>query len=960
MTSDTAKNSNETNTDSPEEEQEINLEALLKKGYRITPMFEQYLLVKAKYRDCLLFFRMGDFYELFFEDAKICSRELQLTLTSRSHDISSKTIPMCGMPWHSAETYTRQLVDKGYTIAICDQVEDPREARGLVKREVTRIITPGTLIEDVNLTAKSHNFLGAAIFAKGRGAFVWADISTGHWSGLEGTEQNIWQWVLKYEPRELILEEQCALPAHFDKGAMRLVRQGKNAFDMRQCLDRLFASQKVADLAALGMQSCQLLPRAAGALLAYLAQTQKTDAGHLQPFKPADTGRCMIIDEVTERNLEIFRRLNGMRGKGTLINVMDDTITPMGGRLLEDMLRSPLRSLSAIEAIQEAVAFFAADDALRKELRKALRDVSDMERMVTRITLNRTSPKDLVSLRSSLAALPALHKILKNISAGSRDAGGKPVLPQSLKTLISSWDNMSDCARLLESALADNPPAVITEGGLLKRGYNEELDKWLEIANNAEKMLHRQCAEDQKRAGSIKLKLGNNKVFGYYYEITKAQDTRALPADFVRRQTLVNAERYTTQGLKKLEDDILQAHDKSCSLEYQLFSALREQAASWHPRIMAMSQTIASLDYWQGLASMARKKGWTRPRLTEDANIFIQNGRHPVVEDMQGRASFVPNSFILDDKRRLCLLTGPNMSGKSTVLRQVALLCLMAQAGSFVPADKAQLGMVDRLFSRVGASDNLAQGQSTFMVEMMETARILRQATKRSLIILDEIGRGTSTYDGLALAWAVAEELAAKFNGSLRTLFATHYHELTELEGQVPGVFTMNIAIREFKKDIVFLHKLVPGPADRSLGVEVARLSGVPQSVVSRARELLERFEALRSLSHQAFHNCMQKNSTVLPGLQCPDSKPAVSRAEPGRPAPGQREHPFVQIIKDLDPDNLTPMKALALIMEWKKIWGTDSEEGGADAAELPAEGSDAQSEAAPDAAPGSSGLQQQ
>ena len=946
-------------------------------GYRITPMFEQYLQVKEQYKDCLLFYRMGDFYELFFDDARICARELQLTLTTRNHDISARDVPMCGMPWHSIETYTRQLVDKGYTIAVCDQVEDPKEARGLVKREVTRIITPGTLIEDVNLNAKSHNYLGAVCFGKGRGAFVWADISTGHWSGLEGAEQSIWQWVLKYEPRELVMEEKCALPDRFEAGVMRLVRMGRNAFDLRQCTERLLSSQGVADLSALGMQNCKLLPRAAGALLAYLAQTQKTDARHLEPFRPADVGRFMIIDDLTERNLEIFTRLNnaGRKGsKGTLLHVMDAAITPMGGRLVEDMLRNPLRSLSAIEYIQDAVAFFTADDSLRGELREALQGVADMERVATRISLNRTSPKDLVSLRASLQALPPLHKILKKISGtdaadkeAEADAAEKPApaekMPRALKDLLSSWDNMSDCTKLLKSALVDNPPAVITEGGLIKKGYSEELDRWQDIAGNAQNMLHKQFVEDQRRTG-IKLKLGNNKIFGYYYEITKSQDTSSLPEDFVRRQTLVNAERYTSEGLKELEEDIMQAHDRSCTLEYELFVDLRSKAAAWHPRVKAMSGTLAHLDYWLGLAELARRNGWTRPKLTDDADIIIQNGRHPVVEDMQGRASFVPNSFILDDKRRLCLLTGPNMSGKSTVLRQVALLCLMAQTGSFVPADKAQLGLVDRLFSRVGASDNLAQGQSTFMIEMLETARILRQATKRSLIILDEIGRGTSTYDGLALAWAVAEELATKFNGSLRTLFATHYHELTDLEGQVPGVFTMNIAIREFKKDIVFLHKLVPGPADRSLGVEVARLSGVPQNVVARARQLLERFEALRTLSHQAFRSCMQGKGAALPGLTCTDPKEA-GRAEPGRLAPREREHPFVQVIKDLDPDNLTPMKALALIMEWKKIWGTDSEEGGADAAaELPAEGSDAPTEAAPDAAPdaasGSNGLQQQ
>lgn len=897
-------------------------------GYRITPMFEQYLAVKAQYPDSLLLYRMGDFYEVFFEDAVICARELQLALTCRNRD-KTNPIPMCGVPWHTLEAYTSQLVDKGYTIAVCDQVEDPKQAQGLVKREVTRIITPGTLIEDANLAADRHNWLGAVFAEKGNAGFVWADISTGQWSGLEGTEAAVWQWVAKYAPRELILPDDLELPQGMETGGMRLVRRGRAAFDAKQCLERLFRAQNAADLATLGMQSMRLLPRACGAMLAYLSQTQKRDPEHMLPFRPADTGRCLIVDEVTERNLEIFTRLNGTRGRGTLRHVMDGTRTPMGGRYLEDMLRGPLRDARAISAIQDAVACLLEAGSVRSALREALDGVFDLERLSTRICLNRATPKDYAALRASLQALPAVRAALESLPE-AKDAAGAPVtVPLSLKNMLAAWDGLDDCRELLERALAEPAPTLITEGGIFRHGYSAELDHWLDVSEHAEQLLQQQAADDQARAGALKLKLGSNRVFGYYYEISRAQDTSSLPEDFVRRQTLANAERYTTQGLKKLEEDILQAAERRCSLEYKLFQELRGIAAAYRPRLIAISKAVAELDYWQGLAQMARERGWVRPEFVEEPDIHILEGRHPVVEDMAGRAAFVPNSFTLDRKRRLCLLTGPNMAGKSTVLRQVAIICLMAQTGSFVPAAKARLGIVDRLFSRVGASDNLAQGQSTFMVEMMETARILRQCTKRSLIILDEIGRGTSTYDGLALAWAVAEDLAGRFDGSLRTLFATHYHELTRLEGQIPGVFTMNIAIKEFNRNVIFLHKLVPGPADRSYGVEVARLAGVPSPVVARARELLDRFESLREQSQASFASCM--GPALLPGLESPArGRTKKAQADPAvSPAQAAREHPLEAVLRDLDPESLTPLAALSLIAEWKKIWGTPADGSG-------------------------------
>ncbi len=896
-------------------------------GYRLTPMFEQYLAVKAEYPDALLFYRMGDFYELFFEDARVAARELQLALTCRDRS-RTNPIPMCGVPWHALDSYASQLVAKGYNLAVCEQVEDPRAARGLVRREVTRLLTPGTLVEDQNLRASEHNFLGSLIEEKNLSAFVWADISTGQWSGLEGSPARVWQWVLKFQPSELIVQEGFVLPEGADPSLLRLVRRGKAFFDPEQCARRLFEAQQVRDLAALGMQSTVLLPRAAGALLAYLTQTHKRSPSHLLPFRPADTGRFLIVDEVTEKNLEIFTRLNGRKGRGTLRWVMDETQTPMGARLLEDRLRSPLRDIAAITAIQDAVEALWTAGSRREEMRSALASVFDLERLTTRICLDRALPRDFTALRNSLQALPAVRAALEGLAEDAGQAGETAGLPGLLADLLADWDDLADCRGLLSRALADPPPALITEGGIFRHGYSEELDKLLDLSEHAENLLQRQLESDQARAGSLRLKLGSNRVFGYYYEISRSRDTGSLPEDFHRRQTLANAERWTTPGLKSLEEEITRARENRCSLEYRLFQELRAQVAKEQPRLAAVSGALARLDYCQGLAQAARRRGWVRPSLTEEPVLRIRDGRHPVVEDMLGQAAFVPNSFTLDESRRLCLLTGPNMAGKSTVLRQTALLCLMAQTGSFVPAASAELGIVDRLFSRVGASDNLVQGQSTFMVEMMETARILRQATRRSLIILDEIGRGTSTYDGLALAWAVAEDLAQRFGGSLRTLFATHYHELTQLEGQLPGVFTMNIAIRETGKTVLFLHRLLPGPADRSYGVEVARLAGVPQTVVNRARDLLGRFEQLRAAGLQAARAIRSQPPPRLPGLPSETQpEPAGRRqAEPGVQTPQACEHPLVRLLKDLSPEELTPLGALQLLTEWKAQWGRPEE----------------------------------
>ena len=899
---------------------------------KLSPMLEQYLGIKAEYPDALLMYRMGDFYELFFEDAATASRELQIALTSRGKE-GGNAIPMCGVPWHAAQSYMAQLVDRGYSVAICDQVEDPRDARGIVKRAVTCVLTPGTVLDDANLGAGSHNYLGAVCHnaALGRSAFAWADVSTGQWSGVEfKREADLWQWVQKLAPSELLAPEGLEAPPRCLLDGIRIVRLPAQHFEQKRAAERVLAAQGVKDAAALGLEGKEPLMRACGALLAYLEQTQKRDPEHLMPFRPLNLGRRLLVDEITERNLEIFVRLNGHKGKGTLRHCLDMTMTPMGGRFLEDMLRHPWRELAPIRRIQEAVAFLHDNDELRGALRTALDSVYDLERLSTRISLNRSFPKDFIALRESLAALPAVRAALIRPQEGryltENEARGE-TLPPPLYEILKVWDDLEDCAALLQSALVDDPPAVITDGGLFRHGFHAGLDTLLDLVENGEQKLQRLLEEEQRNSGLAKLKLGYNRVFGYYYEISRAAGAGTPPAHFIRRQTLVNAERFTTDGLKKLEEELLSAADKRKGLEYQLFQDLRAHMAAQRDRLVHMADLLAHLDYWQCLAEVGRRNGWRRPTLTEETGLHIRQGRHPVVEGMVGSANFVPNDLRLDKSHRLCLLTGPNMAGKSTVLRQVALICLLAQMGSMVPAEEAVIGLVDRLFSRVGASDDLARGQSTFMVEMMETARILRQATRRSLVILDEIGRGTSTFDGMALAWAVVEDLAARGGGELRTLFATHYHELTALEGRIPGVFTMNIAIREHNNDILFLHKLVPGPSDRSYGVEVARLAGVPVPVVQRARAILSALER----SRESGRKNLVAASLTLPGVDMA-AAPVSAGSTPGAPPEAVCEptprHPLLLRLEQLNPEELSPLDALKLLMEWKQRWGGDEPDG--------------------------------
>jgi len=897
---------------------------------KLTPMFEQYMNIKAEYPDALLFYRMGDFYELFFEDAEVAARELQIALTCRNPNAENK-VPMCGVPHHSARSYISQLVDKGYKVAICEQMEDPREAKGLVKRGVIRVLTSGTALEDENLSPKAHTYLGALCWDKseGAGGFAWVDFSTGEWSGLQSRkEQELWQWVQKMAPRELLLADTLTPPASLELTETQFSKVPERAyFDYKRSAEKIMSAQQVAELGALGLENRKELVRACGALLTYLSQTQKQDLNHLCQFKPLNLNRHLLLDEITERNLELFRRLDGRKGKGTLWHVLDHTVTPMGGRLLQERLKHPWREQAPIDETQEAVSHFFAHNTLRRQLREALDTVYDIERLSTRIFLNRATPRDYVALRQSLKALPAVRELLEAPQTGDgRYATPEEqlgaALPPFLHRMLKSWDDLADYHDLLEKALVDNPPHVITEGGLFRQGFHPALDELMDLSEHGASKLHDLLAEVQQTTGISKIKLGNNRVFGYYFEVPKSV-SEELPDTFVRRQTLANAERYTSERLKELEEKLFSAADKRKAMELKLFQQLREHVAQARPRVLFMADLLATLDHWQGLAEAARHWNWVRPVLHDGQDIVIREGRHPVVEAVQGPAGFIPNDLRIDDQRRLLLITGPNMAGKSTVLRQAAIICILAQIGSFVPAREARIGLCDRIFSRVGASDNLAQGQSTFMVEMMETARILRQATRRSLVILDEIGRGTSTFDGLALAWAVVEELMKKQQAGIRTLFATHYHELTSLEGTIPGVHNMNIAIKEWGGEIVFLRRLVPGPSDRSYGVEVAKLAGVPQNVVQRARQILELLEQKSKADGTRRPASYHEAQPLLPGMPEP---PSTASAEPPQTVTPP-EPPVLTALRDLDTDNLTPLEALTVLTEWKTLWGAGKNE---------------------------------
>lgn len=798
-----------------------------------TPMMQHYLKTHEKYKDCILFYRLGDFYEMFFDDAKVVSKELELTLTGKSCGAEERA-PMCGIPYHAAETYLTRLVKKGYKVAICEQVEDPKLAKGMVKREVTRVVTPGTTLNAQALDETKNNYIMCIAYIGDHYGISSADITTGDYYVTEvDSERKLLDEVNKYQPTEIICNEAfyiSGIDIDDMKNRMGIVIYSLDAwyFSDETAQMTLKDHFKVRDLEGLGLADYDSGVVAAGALLKYLYETQKTTLSNLVAIHPYTTGKFMIIDSSTRRNLELVETLREKQKRGSLLWVLDKTRTAMGARTLRSFVEQPLIERTEIEERYDAIDEFNTNAITREEIREYLNPVYDLERLITRVTYQTANPRDLIAFRNSIHMLPPIKTLMSDFQS--------PLL----KRLYEQLDTLDELYELIERSITEEPPLTLHDGGILKEGYNEEVDRLRKAKTDGKSWLADLEAKEREKTGIKNLKIKYNKVFGYYLEVTNSFKDM-VPDYFTRKQTLANAERFITPELKELEDVILGAEDKLIVLEYELFREVRQKVADEVVRIQKTAKAVAQIDVFASLATVAEQNNYCRPKLNEKGLIDIKDGRHPVVERMIQNEMFVANDTYLDNgSNRVSIITGPNMAGKSTYMRQSALIVLMAQIGSFVPAKSAKIGIVDRIFTRVGASDDLASGQSTFMVEMSEVANILRNATSNSLLILDEIGRGTSTFDGLSIAWAVVEHISNPRLLGAKTLFATHYHELTELEGKLNSVNNYCIAVKEKGDDIVFLRKIVKGGADKSYGIQVAKLAGVPDNVIERAKEIVE------------------------------------------------------------------------------------------------------------------------
>lgn len=820
------------------EEAGITPETLIKLGLpqdsrSLSPMMVHYCQTKCAYKDSILFYRLGDFYEMFFEDAKTVSRELELTLTGKDCGLSERA-PMCGIPYHAAETYINRLIDKGYKVAICEQVEDPKTAKGIVKREVTRVVTPGTNLNMQELDEGKNNYLMAIVCVGDHFGVSTADITTGDCYVTEiDEERKLWDEINKFLPAEIICND-AFLVSGVDVDDLRN-RLHISVFALESwyfgddlCKQTLLEHFKISSLEGLGLADYDSGVIAAGSLFRYLLDTQKNTMEHMNKIIPYTTERYMVIDSSSRRNLELVETLREKQKRGSLLWVLDKTKTAMGARMLRSFVEQPLIDADAINERLDAVTELNMQAMLREEIREYLNPVYDLERLVSRISYRSANPRDLLAFKMSLEMIPHIKNLLANFTS--------PLLVR----INEQMDGLEDLYTLLEASITEDPPLAVKEGGIIREGYNEQVDTYRNSKTQGKSWLAQLEAEEKEKTGIRNLKIKYNKVFGYYLEVTNSFKN-LVPEYYTRKQTLTNAERYITPKLKELEDMILGAEDKLFALEYDLFCQVREELAAQIPRIQETAKAIAQLDVYASLSVVAQRNNYVRPTVNTKGVIDIKNGRHPVVEKMINNDMFIANDTYLDNgSKRVSVITGPNMAGKSTYMRQTALIVLMAQIGSFVPAEKAKIGVVDRIFTRVGASDDLASGQSTFMVEMTEVANILRNATAKSLLILDEIGRGTSTFDGLSIAWAVIEHISNTKLLGAKTLFATHYHELTELEGKIPGVNNYCIAVKERGDDIVFLRKIVKGGADKSYGIQVAKIAGVPDSVLDRAKELVD------------------------------------------------------------------------------------------------------------------------
>ncbi len=799
----------------------------------LTPMMQQYVDTKSQYPDCILFYRLGDFYEMFFEDAITASKELEITLTGKSCGLDERA-PMCGVPYHAVESYLNRLVKKGYKVAICEQMEDPKLTKGLVKRDVVRIVTPGTNLDTKSLDESKNNYLMCIVYIADRYGVSVADITTGDYFVTELSDgTGLLDEIYRFMPSEIICNESfymSGLDLEDLRGRLGITVYTLDPwyFDDAICKKKLLEHFHVSAFAGLGLQDYDCGIISAGALLAYLLETQKNSLSHLTHITPYTTGKYMMLDSSTRRNLELCETLREKQKRGSLLWVLDKTKTAMGARMLRKFVEQPLIEKDEIESRLDAVEELKGGAILREEIREYLSPVYDLERLITRITYGSANPRDLTAFKTSLEMLPHIHCILEELES--------PLLID----IRGQLDPLEDLYTLVHNAIIDDPPLAMKEGGIIRNGYNEEVDTLRNAKADGKDWLAKLEEKERETTGIKNLKIKYNKVFGYYLEVTNSYKNM-VPDYYTRKQTLANAERYITPELKELEDTILGAEDKLYALEYELYSTVRNTIASQVERIQKTARAIASLDVFASLALVAERNRYVRPQINTQGVMDIKDGRHPVVEKMIPHDMFIPNDTYLDDKKhRVSIITGPNMAGKSTYMRQAALIVLMAQMGSFVPAAEANIGLADRIFTRVGASDDLASGQSTFMVEMTEVANILRNATNRSLLILDEIGRGTSTFDGLSIAWAVVEYISDTKLLGAKTLFATHYHELTELEGKIENVNNYCIAVKEKGDDIVFLRKIVKGGADKSYGIQVAKLAGVPDLVIGRAKEIVE------------------------------------------------------------------------------------------------------------------------
>lgn len=866
---------------------------------KLSPMMAEYVKTKQQYKDCILFYRLGDFYEMFFEDALTVTKELEITLTGKDCGLEERA-PMCGVPFHAAETYINRLIEKGYKVAICEQVEDPKKAKGLVKREVIRVVTPGTTLDAASLDESKNNYLMSIVSMEDHFGCAIADISTGDCFLTEVDKpQKLLDEINKFVPAEIICNDaffMSGVDTDDLKNRLGICVFPLDAwyFDDSLCKRTLKEHFHVNTLEGLGIQDYDCGVIASGALFLYLQETQKSALSHMAGIRPYAAEKYMLIDSSSRRNLELVETLREKNKRGSLLWVLDKTKTAMGARTLRSYVEQPLIDAQEINRRLEALEELNKSPMLRDEIREYLNPIYDLERLISRISYQSANPRDLIAFASSLEMLPHIRQILKDFKT--------PLLTE----LYEDMDPLEDIASLIKSAIVDEPPLAQKDGGIIREGYHEDVDKFRRSRTDGKKWLTELEVREKERTGIKSLKIKYNRVFGYSLEVTNSFK-ELVPENYIRKQTLTNAERYITQELKDLEDLILGAEDKLYALEYELFCEVRDKVGAEVVRIQKTAKAVAALDVFASLALVAQRNNYVRPKINESGVLDIKNGRHPVVEQMIEHDMFIANDTYLDNqKKRVSIITGPNMAGKSTYMRQTALIVLMAQIGSFVPADKANIGIVDRIFTRVGASDDLASGQSTFMIEMTEVANILRNATSRSLLILDEIGRGTSTFDGLAIAWAVIEHISDTKLCGAKTLFATHYHELTELEGKISGVNNYCIAVKEKGDDIVFLRKIVKGGADKSYGIQVAKLAGVPDSVICRAKELVEELsDADITAAVKDLTSSSKKKQKIV--------YDQVDMAQMSLFDTVQ-DNDIVEEIRNLDMSHLTPMEAMNIL----------------------------------------------